>query len=359
MSGVSYAGKSATLKTKHYFYLHTRHLRSILGPGVSQPAFIVNTYIAITEKAVGNTQSIATPVQTSTTRIRNSFIALNTQWEIGLNKFIGHIGKPGPQAVTTSATATTNATLLSIINGGAFHHRVTDSVSSSKSSQSDPSMVAQTREDQGGSTQNKCQKSAQNQYQISTKSVQQAAQNQCKTSAGPQVTAGQGSTGQSRVEQSSALHISTAEKAREEQGGTAQASAGQCSTSTSAHVSSSCLGQLREVQRAASWPHRQLRQARSAQRQVFCWRSAGSSRGNACARRAPRDEDQAATTVRSRIRQPSAVSVARSLGQLREVKRAASWLRRQLRQARSAQRQVFCGRSAGSSRGKACARRAP
>ena len=31
MSGVCYAGKSAILKKNHYFYLHTRHLRSILG----------------------------------------------------------------------------------------------------------------------------------------------------------------------------------------------------------------------------------------------------------------------------------------------------------------------------------------
>ena len=31
MSDVCYAGKSAILKKKHYFYLHTRHLRSILG----------------------------------------------------------------------------------------------------------------------------------------------------------------------------------------------------------------------------------------------------------------------------------------------------------------------------------------
>ena len=31
MSGVCYAGKSVILKKNHYFYLHTGHLRSILG----------------------------------------------------------------------------------------------------------------------------------------------------------------------------------------------------------------------------------------------------------------------------------------------------------------------------------------
>ena len=119
------------------------------------------------------------------------------------------------------------------------------------------------------------------------------------------------------------------------------------------------LGQLREVERAASWPRRQPRQARSAQRQVLCGRLAGSPRDEARARRAPWDENETATTVRSRSRRPSAVSVQRSLGQLREVERAASWPRRQPRQARSAQRQVLCGRSAGSPRDEARARCAP
>ena len=91
------------------------------------------------------------------------------------------------------------------------------------------------------------------------------------------------------------------------------------------------LGQLREVERAASWPRRQPRQARSAQRQVLCGRSAGSPRGGARARRARRDENETATTLRSCIRKrPSAVSVARSLGQLREADLAASWSEHQL-----------------------------
>ena len=119
------------------------------------------------------------------------------------------------------------------------------------------------------------------------------------------------------------------------------------------------LGQLRGVEHAASWPRRQPRQARGAQRQVLRGRSAGSPRGEARAWPAPRDENETATTVRSRGRRPSAVSLERSLGQLREVERAASGPRRQPRQARSAQRQVRCGRSAGSPRGGARARRAP
>ena len=100
------------------------------------------------------------------------------------------------------------------------------------------------------------------------------------------------------------------------------------------------LGQRRGVERAASWPRRQPRQARSAQRQVLCGRSAGSPRDEARARRAPRDENESATTVRSRSRRHGAVSAQRSLGQRRGVERAASWPRRQPRQARSAQRQV-------------------
>ena len=100
------------------------------------------------------------------------------------------------------------------------------------------------------------------------------------------------------------------------------------------------LGQLRGVEHAASWPRRQPRQARSAQRQVLCGRSAGSPRDEARARRAPRDENESAMTVRSRSRQHGAVSVERSLGQRRGVEHTASWPRRQPRQARSAQRQV-------------------
>ena len=67
-------------------------------------------------------------------------------------------------------------------------------------------------------------------------------------------------------------------------------------------------------------------------------RSAGSPRDEARARRAPRDENESATTVRSRSRRHGAVSAQRSLGQRRGVERAASWPRRQPRQARSAQR---------------------
>ena len=100
------------------------------------------------------------------------------------------------------------------------------------------------------------------------------------------------------------------------------------------------LGQLRGVEHAASWQRRQPRQARSAQRQVLCGRSAGSPRDEARARRAPRDENESATTVRSRSRQQGALSLERSLGQRRGVEHAASWPRRQPRQARSAQRQV-------------------
>ena len=191
------------------------------------------------------------------------------------------------------------------------------------------------------------------------------------------------------------------------------------------------LGQLREVERAASGPRRQPRQARSAQRQVLrggrlvlhvakrargarhgtrtrrqrrfeaaaadrarCrWRGASANCVRWSAPRVGRADNRAkhaarrdkcsvggrlvlhvakrargarhgtrtktATTVRSRSRRSSAVSVERSLGQLREVERAASGPRRQPRQARSAQRQVLCGRSAGSPRGGARARRAP
>ena len=118
------------------------------------------------------------------------------------------------------------------------------------------------------------------------------------------------------------------------------------------------FGQRRGVERVASWPRRQPRQARSAQRQVLCGRSAGYPRGGARARRAPRDEKDTATTIRSRSRRQSAVSVARSLGQRRGVERVASWPRRQPRQARSA-KCMLCGRSAGSPRDEARAGRAP
>ena len=118
------------------------------------------------------------------------------------------------------------------------------------------------------------------------------------------------------------------------------------------------LGQLREVVRAASWPRRQPRHARSAQRQVLCGQSAGSSPDEACARRAPRGEKEAATTVRSLSRRQSTVSTQRSFGQRRGVERVASWPCRQPRQARSVQC-VLCGRLAGSPRGDARARRAP
>ena len=70
----------------------------------------------------------------------------------------------------------------------------------------------------------------------------------------------------------------------------------------------------------------------------LCERSAGSPRDDSRARRAPRDEIESATTVRNRSRQHGAVSAQRSLGQRRGLERAASWPRRQPRQARSAQR---------------------
>ena len=89
-------------------------------------------------------------------------------------------------------------------------------------------------------------------------------------------------------------------------------------------------------QHAASWPRRQPRQARGVQRQVLRGRSPGSPRDEAFPWRAPRDENESATTVRSRRRQHGAVSVQRSLGQRRGVERAASWPRRQPRQARGA-----------------------
>ena len=96
------------------------------------------------------------------------------------------------------------------------------------------------------------------------------------------------------------------------------------------------LGQWRGVERVTSWPRRQPRQARSAQRQVLCGQSAGSPRDEARARRAPRDEKETATTIRSRSRQQGAVSAQRSLGQWRGVERAASWPRRQPRQEHAA-----------------------
>ena len=118
------------------------------------------------------------------------------------------------------------------------------------------------------------------------------------------------------------------------------------------------MGQRRGVERVASWPRRQPRQARSAQRQVLLGRSAGYPRGGARARRASRDENETVMTIRSRSRRQSAVSMARIVDQLREVERAASWPRRQPRQARNVQC-VRCGRLAGYPRGDARARRAP
>ena len=79
------------------------------------------------------------------------------------------------------------------------------------------------------------------------------------------------------------------------------------------------LGQQRGVERVASWPRSQPRQARSAQC-VRCGRSAGSPRDEARAGRAPRDQKETVTTLRSRSRQPGAVSVEKRLGQRRGVK---------------------------------------
>ena len=117
------------------------------------------------------------------------------------------------------------------------------------------------------------------------------------------------------------------------------------------------LGQRRGVERVASWPRRQLRQARSAQC-VLCGRSAGSPRDKARARHAPREKKDTATTVRSRIRRTGAVSVKKSFGQRHGVERVASWPHRQPREVRSAQC-VLRGRSAGSPRDEARTRRAP
>ena len=117
------------------------------------------------------------------------------------------------------------------------------------------------------------------------------------------------------------------------------------------------LGQRRGVERAPRWPQRQSRQVRSAQ-YVLCGRSAGYPSDLARARLTPRGYNSTATTVRSRSRQPGAVSVKRSLGQRRGVERAPRWPRRQPRQVRGAQCMVR-GRSAGSPWGGARAGRAP
>ena len=71
---------------------------------------------------------------------------------------------------------------------------------------------------------------------------------------------------------------------------------------------------------------------------MLCGLSAGSPRGDACAGRAARDSEAVTTRCTSQCLRPGAVSVQRSLGQLRGVERVARWPRRQPRQVRNALR---------------------
>ena len=92
-------------------------------------------------------------------------------------------------------------------------------------------------------------------------------------------------------------------------------------------------GERCEVERVARWPRRQPRQVRAALR-VLRGRSAGFPRGEARTGRAARGAETLVTRLRTRGRRPGAVSVRRSLGQLRGVERVARWPRRQPRQVR-------------------------
>ena len=65
----------------------------------------MNTDFAVAEKAVGDAEAIATAMQASAPGIRYRFVTLDTQREIGFDKFVGYIGKSGPQGVSVRAVA--------------------------------------------------------------------------------------------------------------------------------------------------------------------------------------------------------------------------------------------------------------
>ena len=92
-------------------------------------------------------------------------------------------------------------------------------------------------------------------------------------------------------------------------------------------------GERCEVERVARWPRRQPRQVRAALR-VLHGRSAGFPRVEARTSRTARGAEALVTRLRTRGRRPGAVSVRRSLGQLRGVEHVARWPRRQPRQVR-------------------------
>ena len=97
--------------------------------------------------------------------------------------------------------------------------------------------------------------------------------------------------------------------------------------------------------------------AKSASARVLRGRSAGSPRGEARTRCAPRESNAVVTEFRSRSRRPGAVSVKKSLGQQHRV--SVSHVCREDNHAKSTSVPVLRGPSAGSRGGEARTRRAP
>ncbi len=63
----------------------------------------MNPYVTVAEEAVGHTQAITASVQARATGIGDGFITLNAQGKIGLDKFIGYVGKAWPQRMPVGA----------------------------------------------------------------------------------------------------------------------------------------------------------------------------------------------------------------------------------------------------------------
>ena len=65
----------------------------------------MDTNLAVYQELIGYRQTIATAMQSGTTGIDDWLVILNPQRKIGLNKFVGDIGKAWPQRVTVGAIA--------------------------------------------------------------------------------------------------------------------------------------------------------------------------------------------------------------------------------------------------------------
>ena len=74
-------------------------------PGIGEPALVVNTDLAVGQKAIGHGQPVAAAVQAGAAGIAQRLVAFDAQREVRLDKLVGHIGKTRPQRVPVGTVA--------------------------------------------------------------------------------------------------------------------------------------------------------------------------------------------------------------------------------------------------------------